>query len=140
MGNLLGNVGGAVAGDAIAKSMLNNKKASYTQFKQAGALAQYGKLPTSKDALTAFKLEGTPAQVANSSAQAVGDAQLDQAAAAEGVSTKAPTTQNDVTMKALDLAGKSNQALAKLLSQSNPAPAPQDAQQIPPQAVNQPIV
>ena len=138
-GNLLGNVGGAVAGDTIAKSMLNNKKASYTQFKQAGALAQYGKLPTSKDALAPFKLEGNPAQVANNSAPAVGNAQMERAAAAEGVSTKPPTTQNDVTMKALDLAGKSNQTLAKIIAQNNPAAAEQASQQIPQQPVN-PVV
>ena len=93
------------------------KKASYTQFKEAAAApAAFAAPQQVPDALTPFKLK--PAEDPK---KAVGNAQMDQAAAAEGVGANTPQqpiSDQDIAAKAIETVDKGNQALLKYLTQS----------------------
>ena len=104
--------------DYMKRNLGTTKSASYRQFKEAAtaAPAAFAAPQAVPDALTPFKYK--PAEDPK---KAVGDAQMAQAAAAEGVGANTPQqpiSDQDIAAKAIETVDKGNQALLKYLTQS----------------------
>lgn len=122
-GNLVGlPIGGYLGNRAATDYMKRNpgttKSASYRQFKEAATAtpAAFAAPQAVPDALTPFKFK--PAEDPK---KAVGNAQMDLAAAAEGVGANTPQqpiSDQDIAAKAIETVDKGNQALLKYLTQS----------------------
>ena len=122
-GNLVGlpiggYLGNRAATDYMKRNSGNTKKASYNQYKKVAATqAAFAPIKGLPDAL---KPVPTPMKIDNPQ-QAVGNAQMDQAAAAEGVGAdtpQQPISDKDIAAKAIETVDKGNQALLKYLTQS----------------------